>query len=226
MELKHKLQLSSLPLLAVILASAVQAAEVYRWVDENGEVHYSETLPPDHQDKGHDVLNERGIVLDEDQQLTPPPPEEKPVEEERQELPRDASGLPRAKAMYSENEMQARMDNFLMLRYDNEQEIADAMNVEIKQLSYDRRLLETSNASMNDAYRGQIRIAAEKQRAGQQVKEETVREIDNLQARLAENAVALAGLQQREDSIRAEFQKQLDRYRYLVEQNTEDSSGN
>ena len=79
---------------------------------------------------------------------------------------------------------------------------------------------------MNDAYRGQIRIAAEKQRAGQQVKEETVREIDNLQARLAENAVALAGLQQREDSIRAEFQKQLDRYRYLVEQNTEDSSGN
>ena len=131
MELKHKLQLSSLPLLAVILASAVQAAEVYRWVDENGEVHYSETLPPDHQDKGHDVLNERGIVLDEDQQLTPPPPDERPAEEERQELPRDASGLPRAKAMSSENEMQARMDNFRMLRYDTEQEIADARHVEI-----------------------------------------------------------------------------------------------
>jgi hypothetical protein len=225
MELKHKLKLSWPLFLAVILAGAAQAAEVYRWVDENGEVHYSETLPPDHQDKGHDVLNERGIVLDEDQQLTPPPPEEKPVEEERQELPRDASGLPRAKAMYSENELQARMDNFLMLRYDNEQEIADAMNVEIKQLSYDRRLLETSNASMSESYRGQIRIAAEKQRAGQQVSQETVEELDNLQTRLAANAVSLAGLQAREDSIRAEFQKQLDRYRYLVEQNTEDSSG-
>lgn len=225
MELKNKLQITCLLILATILAGAVQAAEVYRWVDENGEVHYSETLPPDHQDKGHDVLNERGIVLDEDQQLTPPPPEEKPVEEERQELPRDASGLPRAKAMYSEIEMQARMDNFLMLRYDSEQEIADAMNVEIKQLSYDRRLLETSNASMSEAYRGQIKIAAEKQRAGQQVNEETVKQINGLQARLAENNLSLNGLQQREDSIRAEFQKQLDRYRYLVEQNAEDSSG-
>jgi hypothetical protein len=206
-----------------LCATSVCAADVYRWVDENGEVHYSETLPPDYQDKGHDVLNRDGIVVDENQTLTPPPPVAVPKEEERQELPRDASGLPRPKALYSEAEMQQRMDNFLMLRYESEQEILDAMNVEIKQLNYDRRLLEGSHASTNTAYRGQIRVAAELQRAGLAVDPATRREIEKLRGALVKNTKSLEGLQRREDAIRDEFDKHLQRYRYLMETGSEES---
>jgi hypothetical protein len=203
------------------------AAEVYRWVDENGEVHYSESLPPDYKDKeqGYDVLNRQGLVIDENQTLTPPPPPEVPPEEERQELPRDASGLPRPKALYSEAEMQQRMDNFLMLRYESEQEIIDAMNVEIKQLNYDRRLLEGSRASTESAYRGHIRAAAERQRAGVPVDAATAREIKQLRNTLARNSESLAGLEEREATIRGEFGQQLERYRHLVETWDKDSSG-
>jgi hypothetical protein len=207
---------------AALGAPRAHAAEVYRWVDENGEVHYSESLPPDHGDRGHDVLNQQGIVVDQDQKLTPAPPP-LPQKDEPQELPRDASGLPRPKALYSETEMQQRMDNFLMLRYESEQEIADAMNVEIKQLNYDRRLLEGSRASMNQAYRGQIRVAAERQRAGLPVEAATTHEIEKLRKSLATNSNSLAGLQQREDSIREDFDKQLNRYRYLIETWAEES---
>lgn len=200
------------------------AAEVYRWVDENGEVHYSESLPPDYKDNGHDVLNRDGLVVDENRTLTPPPPVEVSPEDELKELPRDASGLPRPKAQYSEAEMQQRMDNFLMLRYESEQEILDAMNVEIKQLNYDRRLLEGSLASTNEAYRGQLRLAAERQRAGLPVDDATAREIRKLRKALAKSSLSLEGLQQREDAIRAEFSKQLERYRYLVTQASEESA--
>jgi hypothetical protein len=221
MEARHKTFIPALittgALAALLAATTLCAEEVYRWVDENGEVHYSETLPPDYQDKGHDVLNRDGIVIDENQTLTPPPPVEVPKEEEPQELPRDASGLPRPKALYSEAEMQQRMDNFLMLRYESEQEILDAMDVEIKQLNYDRRLLEGSRASTNSAYRGQIRVAAEQQRAGLQVDPATKREIKNLRGALADNSRSLAGLQQREDAIREQFDEQLERFRYLME---------
>jgi hypothetical protein len=221
MEARHKTFIPALitagALAALLAATTLCAEEVYRWVDENGEVHYSETLPPDYQDKGHDVLNRDGIVIDENQTLTPPPPVEMPKEEEPQELPRDASGLPRPKALYSEAEMQQRMDNFLMLRYESEQEILDAMDVEIKQLNYDRRLLEGSRASTNSAYRGQIRVAAEQQRAGLQVDPATKREIKNLRGALADNSRSLAGLQQREDAIRDQFDEQLERFRYLME---------
>jgi len=211
---------------AVLLAPAMAAEDkVYRWVDENGEVHYSESLPPDFKDKGHDVLNERGIVLDEDQSLTPPPPEETPTQEQLPELPRDASGLPRPKALYSEAETQRRMDNFLMLRYESEQEILEAMDVEIKQLAYDQRLLETTRQSMLNAWRGQIREAAFKERAGTPAEESAYREISVLQTRLAENSRSLAGLKAREEAIRTDFQKQLDRYRYLMETWEEEPGG-
>jgi hypothetical protein len=224
MELKPKIQTTLLFIAGAFLAGNLGAAEVYRWVDENGEVHYTQSLPPDFEDQGHDVLNERGIVLDEDQSLTPPPPEVVPEKEKLQELPRDASGMRRPDALYSEQEMQRKMDNFLMLRYSSGQEITDAMNVEIKQLAYDRRLLETTRRSMLDSYRGQIRQAANWQRAGRQVDEKVSREIDQLQTRLVENNRSLDHLETRELSIRIDFEKQSERYRFLEQEFAEQAA--
>ena len=99
---------------AILAAGSAMAGKVYRWVDENGEVHYSETLPPDFEDKKHDELDDQGIVRAEDQSLVPPPPEPT-VEEGFKELPRDSSGMQRPKALYSDEEMQDRMDRFLLL---------------------------------------------------------------------------------------------------------------
>jgi len=223
MELMTRTRLISLLIAGVLVAGTANAAKVYRWVDENGEVHYSESLPPDFKEEGHDVLNSSGITVDKDISLKPPPPKE-PTEEEPKELPRDASGLPRPKALYSEVEMQKRMDNFLMLRYDSEQEITDAMNVEIKQLEYDRRLLRTTRESMLDTYRGEIREAANQQRAGLEVPQKKSKEIAQLKSRLAQSESSLNQLEERELAIRAEFDKQLKRYRYLDEKWSEESS--
>jgi hypothetical protein len=147
-----------------------------------------------------------------------------PDKEQPQELPRDASGMRRANAQYSEAEMQRRMDNFLMLRYGSQQEITDYMDIEINQLAYDRLLLETTRNSMLDSYRGQIRQAANRQRSGQQVDEDVSQKIDELRARLAENSHSQDGLEVREQEIRAQFGKQLDRYRFLEEEWAEEST--
>lgn len=214
-------------LLAIIPVTGA-AAEVYRWVDDDGNVHYTEALPPEHNDKEHDVLNERGIVIEEDLSLKPePPPVVEPVSEDEKlkELPRDSSGLPRPKQLYSDAELQRRMDNFLMLRYESEQEIVEAMNVEIKQLNYDRHLIEGTHTSMTTAYRGHIQQAANRQRAGKPVDASVAKEIARLQADMGESSTSLAGLEQREKNIRADFQKQLDRYRYLVEQAEAEATG-
>ena len=223
MELMTRTRLVTLLIAGMLVAGTANAAKVYRWVDENGEVHYSESLPPDFKEEGHDVLNSRGIIVNENLSLKPPPPKE-PTKEDRKELPRDASGLPRPKALYSEVEMQNRMDNFLMLRYESEQEITDAMNVEIKQLEYDRRLLRTTRESMLDTYRGEIKQAANRQRAGLEVPQKKSKEIKQLRSRLAESEASLNQLKERELAIRAEFGKQLERYRYLEKEWSEESS--
>ena len=235
MEQKTELKRSALAILAALVVTSLAAGpataqdkKVYRWVDEDGNVHYTESLPPEHRDRGHDLLNERGIVLDEDQKLTPQKELEEKTEEqvkaqEANELPRDSSGLPRPKPLYTEAEKQQRMDNFLMLRYESEQEIIEAMNVEIKQLNYDRRLLEGTLQSTDEAWRGQIREAANKQRAGMTVGETDVRQIDELKAQLADNERELAALERREEEIRTQFQAQVERYREVVAKYAEDS---
>jgi len=207
---------------AILAAGSAMAAKVYRWVDENGEVHYSETLPPDFEDRKHDELDDQGIVRAEDQSLAPPPPEPKD-EDELTELPRDASGMQRPKALYSEAELQRRMDAFLLLRYDSEQEILDAMTVEISQLEYDRILLQKSQESMSESYRGQIREAATRQRAGVKVDPQISKDIKRLQARMESNDKSLANLKTREKEIIADFGMELDRYQSLIKKAAEES---
>ena len=139
------------------------------------------------------------------------------------ELPRDSSGMERPKALFSEKEMQERMDRFLLLRYDSEQEIADSMEVEIKQLEYDRRLLQKSRDSMYEAYRGQIKQAANRQRSGSEVEPEAIKSIMGLQARLEINQGSLDSLKAREDGIKETFNAEIERYRYLIETWSEDA---
>lgn len=57
-----KATLGLLVLLMIMSASA--QAKLYRWVDENGEVHYSDKVPPKASQGQRDVLNERGLAVE------------------------------------------------------------------------------------------------------------------------------------------------------------------
>ncbi|MEJ8566972.1 DUF4124 domain-containing protein [Elongatibacter sediminis] len=207
----------------VVAASAhAQQGKVYRWVDEEGEVHYSETLPPDFHDKTHDVLDDQGITRETGKSLVPPPPRTTDTGEKGQ-LPRDSSGLERPEPLYTPEQLRAKQDALLLLRYDSEQEILDAMQVEINQLAYDRRLLTGSRNSLQDAYRGNVREAADRQRAGVDVKPEEIQQLESLKRRLASNAESLAGLEKRESSIKTMFESELERYRRLTREQEAES---
>jgi hypothetical protein len=90
------------------------------------------------------------------------------------------------------------------------------MEVEIKQLDYDRSVLTTAGDSLSEAYRGYVREAAERQRAGKPVEDKLIKDIDTLQIRVADNEQILAGLNQRGIDIKKEFMQELTRYRTLV----------
>jgi len=201
----------------VLWPHSAMADKVYRWVDENGEVHYSESLPPDFKDQKHDLMDNRGIVHKEDLTLKPPPPKvrAKAKVEEKTELPRDASGMKRPEPLYSDAEFQRRMDAMLLLRYPSEQEIVDAMNVEINQLAYDEKLISTTLASARATYRGNIREAADRQRSGLPVEEGLANGLSDLRARIERSQHSLDLLKQRETNIREQFAAELEHYREL-----------
>jgi hypothetical protein len=50
-----------------LVSLAVNAAEkdrVYRWVDESGQVHYGDSIPPEYSDLPKQVLNEHAVTVD------------------------------------------------------------------------------------------------------------------------------------------------------------------
>ncbi len=197
--------------------------KVYRWVDDEGNVHYTESLPPDFKDKKADVLDKQGLIRETDISLVPPPPkpkaEEKPA---KGELPRDKSGLQRPTPRYDDSEMQRQQDALLVLRYHSEDEIKDALNVEVRQLAYDTNLLITSRNSLETAYAGSIRDLADRQRAGVELPEADIKAIENMKRKMAANDRNMAEIKLRETTIQGKFAADLERYRYLVSQAEEE----
>lgn len=49
---------------AALLVPALAEARFYRWVDEQGVVHYTDQIPPTQVEKGHTALSDKGIPLE------------------------------------------------------------------------------------------------------------------------------------------------------------------
>lgn len=190
---------------ASIAAGAYAAGEVYRWKDAEGKVHYGRTLPPEAAKGPYEILNAKGVVIE---RITDPvayrlEKEKKPEEKEVEPL-------------FTEDEVRLRSDRLLMLRYHSEDEIREAMEVEVAQLGYDARLINQTMSSAVTALAGNVHKAANQQRAGMPVEEELVREINQLRQRLKKNEESLAALSEREAKIREMFAQEIERYQYLA----------
>ena len=69
-----RLLLSASLCLALVTLFALPAAagKVYRWVDDQGVVHFGDSVPPEYATSDRDILNEQGVAVDsEEGALTP-----------------------------------------------------------------------------------------------------------------------------------------------------------
>ena len=148
--------------IAVVMGLSVTslAAETYRWKDKEGKTHYGAMVPAEYADQPYDVLNNSGQVIDrvEDTSL----PLEVIVEKKIKERG----------PLISEETRRLQTDRLLVYRYASEEEITKALELEIAQLGYDKKVINTSYESTANAIRNQIGQAADRQRAGQQITEE------------------------------------------------------
>lgn len=196
--------------------------KVYKWVDEEGNVHYTESLPPDFKDKKTDVLDNQGLTRETDVSLVPPPQAAPPKKEPKGELERDQSGMLRPEPLYNPSEMQKQKDALLVLRYHSEEEIEDALQVEVRQLAYDTNLLNTSRNSLETAYAGTVKELADRQRAGVELPPEEIKNIEAMKRKMAANERNMEEIRLREESTREKFAADMERYRYLAEQAAEE----
>lgn len=92
--------------LALALTSTSASAEIYRWVDENGKVHYGDKIPAKYAKTEQQKLNKQGLTVETRQRQQ--------TDEELEAIRREAEA--RQKQREKEVE-QARYDNFLRSTY-------------------------------------------------------------------------------------------------------------
>ena len=100
---------SSALAIALLLVAGTAQAAMYRWVDSNGRVHYSDTLPPTYQKSGAAELSKQGNVVKRTQSEA-----ERRAEAERQ--------VEQAR-IQQEQQKQAQLDRALTSTYTTEAEI-------------------------------------------------------------------------------------------------------
>lgn len=193
-------------LLAVTLLPETALAErVYRWVDDEGKVHFGRTLPPEYADKPYQILNQDGVVIERvDDPLALLAPAQADAEKDKKPAP-----------LFSEDEVRLRSDRLLVLKYQSVEDIREAMELEVAQLVYDERLTVQSQSSTMQAMTGQVHTAADRQRAGLPPDVELEKAISSLRNRLRKSENTLVELKTREAKIRETFSQEMNRYEYL-----------
>jgi hypothetical protein len=105
-------------------ASSDKKTTTYRWVDEQGVVHYGDSIPPQYAEKEHAVLNNQGLVVGHgDAQKTP---EQQVIEAKEQEATRK----------------QQQHDTFLLATYTSVKDIESLRDVRLDQLQGQRTAAE------------------------------------------------------------------------------------
>lgn len=195
--------------LALFSSFCVAEDVVYRWTDQAGKVHYTPTLPPEAANRPYDILSTDGRVIE---RITDPGKQQRQaIESVRNQKKKGPEPL------YSEEQKRVIGDRLLLLKYHSEQEILDAMQLEVDHLKYDERLLKAGHDSAMTSLGYQIRSAANLQREGKPVPENKLREIRQLQSRILANRQSNAELNLRKEQIRDSFNADLKRFRELQE---------
>lgn len=202
---RHPVLFSALLASLLGVTTITAQATTYRWVDSNGKVHYSDTLPPQQAGMGHQELDKQGRVVKNVERTRRTAEEERRAAEARQRAEEE-----RQRALEQE-----RRDRALLISYTNEEEIDLVRDraLELEQMQIDSLQAQMNNASEKLAYaNGEIRKHTV---PGKNVPRSFLQMRDEAQYDLARIGALLQQRQKSLEEIRAKYDADKLRFREL-----------
>ena len=185
-------------------ASSDKKATAYRWVDEQGVVHYGDIIPPQYAEKEHAVLNNQGLEVGHtDAQMTP---EQQAVEGKEREATRK----------------QQQHDSFLLATYTSVKDIESLRDVRLDQLKGQRTAAEQYVENLHSrlvALQERVKLfrpysaRPDARRIPDDLAEDLVHTLNEM--RTQSNALSVKN--QEVSAVRAQFDMDIERYRALHE---------
>lgn len=193
------------PVIMLMLLPLTGAGQsVYKWVDADGNVHYSQSLPPEQVGSGHERLTREGLVVERVERVRTA--EERAQLEERERQQAEASELQR---------LRAQQDRLFLASFPTEQDLARAAEAQRRMIETERDsllgLIEQTRVSFTD----NVERAAGYERRGEPVPEFLQQQVANARERLRTLNRQLAEIRQRMAALDAEYAANLQRHRRL-----------
>lgn len=203
--MKLRIALTSLIGLALLPMSA-DAQRLYKWVDEEGNVTYSDQVPPSESDLAREELNKQGLAVNRVERAM--------TAEERAE--RDA--LLAAQAITErENEEQSRRDHVLLGSYPTEADLERAYTERFDLVTQAIEGARMSLASQEKSLSELLAHAAQLEQTGKSVPAAQQASIETARRQTEEQRGFLKRRHDEQTSLQREFDEVLQRYRSLVE---------
>ncbi|MGR9099440.1 MAG: DUF4124 domain-containing protein [Gammaproteobacteria bacterium] len=195
---------TALFLLLLLLGSPVHGKKLYRWYDEEGNIFFSDKVPPQHSIYQRDSLNNQGRVI---QTIEAP----KSVEELELEK--------RLEALRQEQEKiitkQQSHDKVLLSTFRSEEDMRLSLDRKLLAIGSREKAAEGNLIRLENQLKGQIKDAAEHERNGRKVPPDLLAKIEASKIQIGQAKANVAvHVQSREDAVKS-FQADLERFRFL-----------
>ena len=191
--------------LALLATPAAMAKKLYRWVDEDGKVHYSDQIPPDQIKTAHEKLNAQGVVVDKVARAKTP--EELEAERKRKAAEEKARQLAEQQRKEREKILKIYGSEAEIMRLRDERKAALDRNIETAQAN-----LSLQQRNLTDL----LKRAADRERSGKVVSEAFLSQIETVREQIAYQQKYIEKKQKEKADLMARFDKDLALYREIM----------
>ena len=190
---------------AVLISSSFSVqAKLYKWVDENGQMHFGDKIPPEYIIKEHDELNKQGVVVKHKEAAKTP---EQKAEARRLEHARK-------KAALIEKRKKQR-DRVLLDTYTTERDLIVARDSRLDAVDSQIQLAVSIIKDSNDKITSMEVQVAQSKTSNREVPAGLYKRIDNEKHQVIVQTMVMEKHKRRRDEISIQFNDYIERFKVL-----------
>ncbi|MET0088642.1 MAG: DUF4124 domain-containing protein [Candidatus Thiodiazotropha sp.] len=191
-------------ILLFVLTGTSQAGRLYKWVDDEGNVHYSDKLPPTETHRARTQLDEHGITVNRVDAA-------KTAEELQQEAEQERLRLEQQRLL----EKQQAQDRVLLRTFRSEDDILMTRNGQIQAVDTSIRVTESNIRRLKTTLDDMQEQAAKRELSGKPITPKMQEDIENKRVALTEAYQSIISREHDKNRIRQSFARDLQRFREL-----------
>lgn len=190
--------------LSVVLFSCAFSAQakMYKWVDENGQMHFGDKIPQKYLAKEHEELNERGMKV-----------KHKEAEKNAQEKAEEQHLEQERKKAALEAQKKKKMDRVLLDAYDSENDLIIARDSRLEAVASQIQLSEAIISESNKKIKSMEERVAEIKVSGREVPDNLYVSLDNERQQVATQTRVMRTHKKRSDEISEKYNDYINRFR-------------